>query len=278
LARILQSLTNIPYWLVLHGIEVWDELTPAKLAALKAAERYIVLSQFTLHATAKSHGLAQPCSVWLPPFFRIPATENLPKADSVSQSVLTVGRLSASERYKGHDVMLEAWADVRARVPAATYMIVGDGDDHARLQEKAQQLGLGDSVKFTGTLTGEALDACYARSAVFAMPARSEPFAKPPLGEGFGLVYVEAMSHGVPVIAARDGAPAEFIREGEFGFLVNATDRREVADAIASLLDDRGRARAMGAAGRAWVESELSFDKFCGRLRAALAEGTTRES
>ena len=267
-ARLIRSITGTRYWLVLHGIEVWDALAPTKLRALREADRYISLSRFTLRAAAERHSLNPRDPIWLPPYLETPA--NLLDGNSVSHVVLTVGRHSASERYKGHDVMLEAWPDVVAHLSDASYWIVGDGDDRARLEAKAAQLGVGKSVKFLGSLTGEALQDRYARCDVFAMPAISEPFASPSRGEGFGLVYVEAMAHGKPVLAAKGGAPAEFIRDGEFGILVDPADANQVRDALVTLLADQQRSRAMGAAGREWVRSELTFEKFCERLGEAL--------
>ena len=270
LARAISRITRKPYWLVLHGIEVWGDLPEAKLRALRDADRSIVLSCFTLQTASMRHALAQKDALLLPPYFEPVASQNHLPADSVSHIVLTVGRLSASERYKGHDAMLEAWPAIVKRMPDAVYWIVGDGDDRPRLQAKATQLGVSNSVKFFGNLTGANLEACYARCDVFAMPAQSAPSASPPQGEGFGLVYIEALAHGKPVLAANDGAPAEFLRNGEFGLLVNPASVREITDALVALLTDRERSQRMGAAGKTWVETELSFEKFCERLRLAL--------
>jgi len=104
------------------------------------------------------------------------------------------------------------------------------------------------------------------------MPARTELDAQVPRGEGFGIVFLEAMAHGKPVVGPRVGAPAEFIRSGEHGLLVDPTDSREVAEAIIELLEDPARARRMGDAAREWVVREFSFDRFCERLRGALQE------
>ena len=137
--------------------------------------------------------------------------------------VLTVGRIAAAERYKGHDVMLEAWPAVLRRVPDAEYWIVGDGDDRARLESQARELGIAASVRFKGSVSSQELDVCYDRCCIFAMPARTELEARAPRGEGFGIVFLEAMAHGKPVLGPRVGAPAEFIHSGEHGLLVDPT-------------------------------------------------------
>jgi phosphatidyl-myo-inositol dimannoside synthase len=275
-ARIIQRLTGIPYWLVLYGIEVWGDLPPAKQNALRAAQRYVAITRFTLDATAVRHGLERRRELILPPTLpkeRPRSSEtNCAAPNGSPPMVLTVGRIAASERYKGHDVMLEAWPAVLRRVPDAVYWIVGGGDDRSRLESRARELGIGESVHFAGAVSPEELDVCYDRCCIFAMPARTELDARVPRGEGFGIVFLEAMAHGKPVVGPRVGAPAEFIRSGEHGSLVDPTDSREVAEALIELLEDSTRARRMGEAGREWVAREFSFDRFCERLRDALQE------
>jgi phosphatidylinositol alpha-1,6-mannosyltransferase len=276
-ARIIQRLTGIPYWLVLYGIEVWGDLPTSKLNALQAAQRYVAITRFTLDATIARHGLEKHCELILPPSLpkgRPPSPEakNVASKGSTTPMVLTVGRIAASEQYKGHDIMLEAWPAVLRRVPDAVYWIVGGGDDLRRLESRAHELGIAGSLHFAGSVSHEELDVCYDRCCVFAMPALTDLDRRMPRGEGFGIVFLEAMAHGKPVVGPRVGAPAEFIRSGEHGLLVDPTDSREVAEALIELLEDPARARRMGDAAREWVTREFSFDKFCERLHDALLE------
>lgn len=275
--RIIQKLTRIPYWVILYGIEVWGELSPAKQKALRATQRLVSITRFTLNATIARHSLRQPRALILPPTLPKektppPATARMSSDDGQPPIVLTVGRVASFERYKGHDVMLEAWSSVLRRFPDAVYWIVGGGNDLARLEEKARELGIAASVRFVGPLSPEELDVCYHRCCVFAMPARTELDARAPRGEGFGIVYLEAMAHGKPVVGPRVGAPAEFIRAGEHGLLVDPASANEVADALIELLGDPERARRMGEAARRFVTSEFSFESFCKRLRESLQE------
>jgi phosphatidylinositol alpha-1,6-mannosyltransferase len=168
--------------------------------------------------------------------------------------------------------MLEAWPIVLHRLPDAVYWIVGGGDDLARLELKARELGIAASVRFTGPVSPEELAVCYHRCCVFAMPARTELDARARFGEGFGIFYREAMAHGKPVLGPRVGAPAEFIRAGEHGLLVDPASANEVANALIELLGDPERARRMGEAAREFVTSEFSFEKFCQRLQEGLQE------
>lgn len=274
-ARLIKKYTKIPFWLVLHGIEVWGKLLPAKERALRAAAKYVALTRFSLDAAIVRHALGKPAAVLLPPPLAIRV--HRASSDSTSSStsapvVLTVGRLAAAERYKGHDIMLEAWPAVLRRVPGAEYWIVGDGDDRRRLESRAQEVGVAGSVRFTGALSGDRLSEAYERCSIFAMPARTELQRDAPEGEGFGIVFLEAMAHGKPVVAPRDGAPAEFIRSDEHGLLVDPSDRAEIAEAIIGLLEDPERRRRMGENARSWVAREFTRENFVARLRQTLVQ------
>jgi phosphatidyl-myo-inositol dimannoside synthase len=275
-ARLIEKLTGVRFWVVLYGIEVWGDLSLMKRNALRAAQRYVAITRFTLDATIARHNLDRHRKLILPPTLpkrrsTSPESEQPSSKGLAPPMVLTVGRIAASEQYKGHDVMLDAWPAVLRRVPDAVYWIVGGGDDRRRLESRARELGIADSVHFAGAVSAEELDACYDRCRVFAMPARTELDARVPRGEGFGIVFLEAMAHGKPVVGPCAGAPVEFIRSGEHGLLVNPTDTREVAQALIELLEDPARSHRMGEAGRKWVAQEFSFERLCERLRDAIS-------
>ncbi|MGC2333184.1 MAG: glycosyltransferase family 4 protein, partial [Candidatus Acidiferrales bacterium] len=276
-ARLIQKVTRAPYWLVLYGIEVWGDLPTAKLKALREAQRYVAITRFTLDATTARHNLKEPRASILPPTLlksrpEVSDPNYVASKDSARPTVLTVGRIVASERYKGHDAILDVWPEVLRRVPDAQYLIVGSGDDRPRLEGRTREMGIAASVRFAGSVSPEELEVCYDRCSVFAMPARTELDARAPRGEGFGIVFLEAMAHGKPVIGPRVGAPAEFIRSGEHGLLVDPDKPREIAQALIELLEDPVRARRMGEAGKEWVGREFTFERFCERLRDALVE------
>ena len=278
-ARIVHGIFGTPYWLVLHGIEVWGELPDSKRRALASADRLLAVSCFTLKTVVSRHTVSTKAAI-LPPAFA-PANNgeagmNPEQGRRVPESqrptVLTVGRLASGERYKGHDVMLEAWPLVLRRIPNALYVILGDGDDRARLEAKAAELGIAEAVHFAGTVRGQELGDYYDECQVFALPARTEVDSKSPRGEGFGIVFLEAMSHGKPVVGPTVGAPAEFIRPGEHGLLVNPAKPTEIAAALIELLGDPERSIRMGRSAREWVNSEFSYDAFCRRLRKVLSD------
>jgi phosphatidyl-myo-inositol dimannoside synthase len=273
-ARLIQRLIGAPYWVMLYGIEVWCELAPAKVEALRAAQQLVAISKFTLESASARQGLEKCKSVYLAPTFSVDesAVNNSPSIPESMQApvALTVGRLAASEKYKGHDVMLDAWPEVLRNIPGARYIIVGDGDDRARLQSRAEEMGLASSVIFKGGVSGADLQCCYDECQVFALPARTELDPSAPRGEGFGIVFLEAMAHGKPVVGPNVGAPTEFIHDGEHGLLVDPVNPAKLAQALVELLAHPDRARRMGEAGREWVRQQYSYEMFRERLRKIL--------
>ncbi|MEM1552871.1 MAG: glycosyltransferase family 4 protein [Candidatus Bathyarchaeia archaeon] len=274
---LLRMLRQRPYWVVAHGIEVWGALPFWKRNALRKAERVLAVSAFTRNRLIERHQVSPERIAVLPntldgSLLTIPPDgERLTRLGVNGRRViLTVGRLVASERYKGHDVVLQALPAVLTKVPNAVYLVVGDGDDRARLERLAQQLGVQNHVVFTGQVTDAELAACYRACDVFALPAQTVLDDHAPKGEGFGIVFLEAMAFGKPVVGPNYGAPAEFIRHGEHGLLVDPKSPDEVAEAIITLLTQPERARRMGEAGRAWVMQEFSYERFKERVAEVL--------
>jgi phosphatidylinositol alpha-1,6-mannosyltransferase len=179
-------------------------------------------------------------------------------------AALLVGRMWSEERGKGHDALIEGWPEVRRRVPGAQLWIVGEGDDAERIRSAARERGVADAVRFLGRVSDAELGALYRRASVFAMPSRQE---------GFGLVYAEAMWHGLPCIGSTADAAGQVIDDGKTGFLVPYADARASAEAVAALLSDPAQARAMGEAGRRRARERFTYPRFRADLLAALELG-----
>ena len=173
------------------------------------------------------------------------ATGDLDQRRSDRPTVLTVARMQ--EPYKGHDTMIRAMPEVLERVPDARWVAVGDGRLRGELEARASSLGVGEAIEFTGHVSTEERDGWLDRAHVFAMPSRLPPEGIG--GEGFGIVYLEAGAHGLPVVAGNVGGAVDAVADGETGVLVDPSDSSAVAGAIAALLTDRDRARRLGAAG-----------------------------
>jgi 1,4-alpha-glucan branching enzyme len=153
-------------------------------------------------------------------------------------SILFVGRLVPQ---KGVDVLIRALGALLPRHPAARLVIVGDGDSRLALQRLVRALGLGPAVTFTGWTSGAALVAAYQRAAVVVVPSRYEPF---------GIVALEGMACGRPVVASRVGGLSDVVND-EVGTLVPESDPLALAVALARFLGDPEARAAAGREGTA---------------------------
>jgi len=161
--------------------------------------------------------------------------------------LLCVGRLIP---IKGHIVLLRAFAEARRRVPGLRLDIAGRGPLEPALRALAKELGIDAAVRFLGYVApiADAIDG----SSVVVVPS---------LGEGFGMVALEAMERARPVIAAEIGGLGELVQDGETGLLVPPAKAAPLAEAIVALASDAGRAAAMGEAGRERAVAHFPQDR-----------------
>ena len=141
--------------------------------------------------------------------------------------MMTLGRLSAQEQYKGHDEILDVLPDLATDIQNLSYLIVGDGDDRPRLERKADDLGVADRVVFAGYIDESEKADHYRLADAFVMPGR---------GEGFGIVYLEALACGIPVVASSLDASREAVRDGDLGEVVDPRDREDLKRGIQAAL------------------------------------------
>ena len=179
--------------------------------------------------------------------------------------VACIGRLV---RRKGQDRLVEAWPAVRDAIPDARLLLVGSGPLEDELRERAAELPAG-AVTLTGRVPWEELALHHAAADVFAHPNRDRFGGLET--EGFGVIFLEAQACGVPVVAGDAGGAPEALLPGETGVVCDGTDPDAVAAAVVSLLSDRDRSRAMGRAGRAFVEQHFGWTDIVARLEHRLA-------
>jgi glycosyltransferase involved in cell wall biosynthesis len=235
-AAFVRKLVKIPYWVVLHGYESWKIERPIQQRAVVAADLLLPVSAITRERVMENYGVPAERmhlvhDTFDPERFTIgPRPAHLLKRFGLSEDdkiILTVGRLSAAERYKGHDRLIRALPVIRARVPNTKYLIVGGGDDRSRLETMATEHDVADTVIFTGRVPNEELPDYYRLCDLYAMPST---------GEGFGIVFLEALAAGKPALAGnRDGA-VDALNGGELGVLVDPHDERAVAEAATAML------------------------------------------
>lgn len=171
---------------------------------------------------------------------------------------------------KGQDMLIRALPTIRECVGGAALVVVGGGPYSTALHRLAQQVGVGEHVVFTGGVPGAELPAHHAMADVFAMPCRTRGAGLDV--EGLGIVYLEASSTGVPVVAGRSGGAPETVLDGETGRVVDGTDVDEIATAVCEILGDPRRTAQMGAAGRRWAVDNWQWRNQAARLHALLSD------
>ena len=262
-ARLLSRALSAPVVQYLHADEMRGRPRLTR-SALRGAAAVVAVSRHT-ERLALAAG-ARPDRL-----HRIPNGVDLPGGAKASRSdeplVVTVGRLT--QTYKGHDVMLRALPLVRERVPAVRWVVVGDGPLREGLEHDAVAAGLAESVSFVGAVSDLERDRWLDRARVFAMPSRLP--AGGVGGEGFGIAYLEASAHGVPVVAGNVGGALDAVVHEGTGLLVDPSDPAALADAVASLLTDRRRAEELGRAG-ARRAREFAWPAIAGRVEDVLFE------
>jgi phosphatidyl-myo-inositol dimannoside synthase len=246
-AMACQLVTRAPTWLITHGIEAWT--TPRRLfvlLALKKIQRVLSVSSFTKDRLLTWAPISPdsiqvfPNAIDLNRFAPGSKPRYLEERYKIAgrKVILTVGRIDARERYKGHDVVLDVLQDLYQADPRIIYLVVGTGTDASRLKEKAVNLGLADRVIFAGQVPESEKVDHYRLADVFAMPGS---------GEGFGIVYLEAAACGVPVLGSRLDASQEVIESASIGLAVDPRSRVEVKEALVDLLA-RGHSAKPGVA------------------------------
>jgi phosphatidylinositol alpha-1,6-mannosyltransferase len=165
---------------------------------------------------------------------------------------------------KGQDMLIRALPLVRREIPDAALLLVSGGPYRRKLEALAREQRVTSDVIFTGSVPWSELPAHYAAGDVYAMPCRTRRFGLDV--EGLGIVYLEASATGLPVIGGDSGGAPDAVLDGETGYVVGGRDVPALAGRLVELLGNPEKARAMGAAGRAWVEREWRWETQAARM------------
>ena len=242
LAWLVSRTKRCPLLLIVHGVDAWQpHRSPLVRALLGRPDAILAVSPYTVGRLREWSGLPEQRFRILPNCVDLETFAPRPRNTLLAQRygldgrrvLLTVGRLASSEQYKGFDEVLEVLPQLAREMPEVTYVIVGDGDDRQRLQAKAQALGVAERVVFTGYVGEEEKIDLYNLADAYVMPGR---------GEGFGIVYLEAMACGVPAIGSALDGSRDALLDGRLGLLVDPRDAQQLLQAIRkALLTPRGR-------------------------------------
>lgn len=228
---------HLPIVLAIYGIDAWQR--PNGLAgklSFGAASLVVSISQITLDRFQSWSGIpGERCAV-LPNAIHAADFDIGGKDNALSRHlgverrpvILTFGRMSADERYKGFDEVIEVMPRLLARVPGLAYVAAGDGSDRVRLEAKAKALGIAEHVVFPGRVDESDKADLYRLSDAYVMPSS---------GEGFGFVVLEALACGIPVVASSADGTREAVRGGTLGLVVDPKDphalERSILEALA---------------------------------------------
>jgi glycosyltransferase involved in cell wall biosynthesis len=237
-AWILARVWGARLALIVHGLEAWQPTRDPWTNRLAGSiDGFIAVSQFSADkfiAWSKvptDRAFILPNCVDLEQFQPQHRDERLVERYGLQSSkvILTMGRLAAAERSKGFDEVIELMPRLLRRFPTLKYLIIGDGDDRPRLEMKIKRLGLSEKVIFAGHVSEAEKVAHYNLAHVYVMPS---------VGEGFGIVLIEAAACGVPIIGSQVDGSREALLNGRLGRLVDPTQPAELLNAISAVLEE----------------------------------------
>ncbi len=234
LCRILSRLLGVPYTVLTYGKEVWEPLPARERAALQAAAGIWTISRYSRDRLCEANCLPRqqvqmlPCVVDGDRFTPGPKPPELLARYGLHQAtvLMTVARLWSGDPYKGVDVTIRALPKILAAYPEVKYLVIGRGDDQPRLAALAQERDVAAHVVFGGFVPADELPAHYRVADAYIMPSQ----------EGFGIVYLEAMASGLPVLSGDADGSADPLQDGVVGWRVPHREPGAVAAAVLEIL------------------------------------------
>lgn len=268
-ARLLSPRSR--HLLFVHGRDVWREPFRNRIPLWERAmarawiDRVVAVSRFTVSRMKTGYGLADEKFRLLPNAIDLPDPVAPPvrRGDNGDLRMLTVARLDSGARHKGCDKVIRALPAILAKFPNLHYEIVGRGPLGQELAALARQLGVESRVHIRGYLDDSELEETYRRSHLFVLPS---------VGEGFGIVFLEAWKHGLPVVAGNRDASAEVVTHSRNGFCVDPESPQQLVEAVCAVLEHPDRAAEMGRAGYETVLHHYTHPHFRDRLAAILKD------
>ncbi|MFC0514587.1 glycosyltransferase family 4 protein [Mucilaginibacter angelicae] len=229
-------------WLIAHGIEVWRPLSFFKRSLLKSCDKIICVSNYTKDQMIRRHhvppGLCHVLNNAIDPFMKPPEIFEKPQAlidrYALRQShpiLFTLTRLASTEQYKGYEQVISQITHLKEKYPAVKYILSGKWDkaEGARIKKLIAANGIGDQVIMTGFIDERELTDHFLLADLFVLPSKKE---------GFGIVFIEALTCGLPVICGNADGSVDAIRNGELGLAINPDDPEQLRNAIIENLDN----------------------------------------
>lgn len=244
-----------------HGIEIWKKL-PYFTEWIMNRSTILTVSSFSKSELLR-HNSALPDVRIFPNCIKTKKDiEVHPNPyNTANFNLLSITRLSASEKLKGIDSILKSLPLLIKTIPNIKYTVIGKGEDVERLQHLAHSLNVSSHVDFLGFV--EDINAYYQHCDLFTLPSKKE---------GFGIVYLEAMQYKKPVLAVNYGGPTDVIVDSETGYLCEYDDVQCLAEKIKMLYTDPSHSKVLGDAGYERLMDNFTFEHFALNLRTVLLE------
>lgn len=258
LIRLLRPRARIG--VLTYGFEVWDPMSRLSRALMRRADVVVCITETSRSRLIEAQGVDPDRTQILAPMlcpamFAEASDQPVERPPHRGLRVLSVSRLGEDVEEKGIPTAVRAFRRARPDLPDATFTIIGDGTGRGAVERATG--GDVENIEMLGRVSDERLREAYRTADVFLMPSRIE---------GFGIVYAEAMSWGLPCIAGNRDAAKDVVVDGETGLLVDPEDEAAIAEALIALDADPARRLRFGRAGRARVRAHYSREHFERRL------------
>ena len=250
---------KIEVYLSIYGIEVWKKL-PLVYRFFLSKIRILSISTYTTQQFKKFNLLNGDNIFYLPPAIDIKVANNFSNVyNDYEFNILSVTRLDSSDNYKGVDTILKTLPLLVKKIPNLKYTIIGKGNDQGRLKKLAKDLQVDSYVEFKGFV--EYIEPYYHYCDIFALPSK---------GEGFGIVYIEAMKYKKPCIASDEGGQTDVVIDNKTGFLCKYDNTQCLEKKIFELYRNKNLKKEFGESGYKHLINNFTFDKFTERLKEIL--------
>ncbi len=203
--------------------------------------------------------------------FRPPGNTDRKTGDKTGHVILSVGRLID---WKGMNFLIEALPEVLKRYPDTRLYIIGTGPEQENLRKKSTELNITKAVHFLGNVRSEDILNYFYSADVFVLPSINKSGET----EGLGVVLLEAMAAGCPVIGSNVGGIPDIIIDGETGFLVPEQNPRVLADRIIQILSDPGISEKFREKGYSRVSELFTWEKIAGRFSELYSQVLTNQT
>ena len=258
IAKILNP--KIKIYLSIYGIEVWKKISWIKRKFIEKFIKIFSISSYTTKLFKNMNNMNEKSVFYLAPGINL-QTQHCSNNPYMLNcfNILSVTRLDKNDDYKGVDSVIKTISFLIKKIPNLRYTIIGKGNDKERLEKLANDLNVLQYIEFKGFV--ENIEPYYQYCDIFILPSK---------GEGFGIVYIEAMKYKKPCIACDEGGQTDVVLDNKTGYLCKYDDIECLGIKIIDLYKDEKKRKLLGENGYKYLLNNFTFEKFQKRLKDIL--------